>query len=164
MRRQLIEDALGAHREGKYRLSIPALLPHLEGIITDWIFTQLPEDNVPWGTESKTKRFRDLVLDKPPTVSTYERIVSSVIDFIVDGPVLQTFRRWLDQIERAFPNRHVVEHGRYDDSLFDQEKFYQTFPLVRYSVLHLVKQGPQREPACTLMLASLLCLCPQSCH
>lgn len=130
VRRQLIEDALGAHREGKYRLSIPALLPHLEGIITDWIFTQLPEDNVPWGTESKTKRFRDLVLDKPPTVSTYERIVSSVIDFIVDGPVLQTFRRWLDQIERAFPNRHVVEHGRYDDSLFDQENSIKLFLLL----------------------------------
>jgi hypothetical protein len=116
-RRQLIEDALRAHKEGKYRLSIPALLPQLEGIVTDWIFTQLPEDDVPWRTESKTKRLRDLVLERPPTVFTYKTIVNSAVDFIVDGPVLRTFRRWLDQIEGAFPNRHVVEHGRYDDSI-----------------------------------------------
>lgn len=130
VRRELIKDALRAHREKRYRLSIPALLPHLEGIITDWIFTQLPESDIPWRTESKTKKFRDLVLDKPPTVFTYERIVSSAIDFIVDGPVLQTFRKWLGQIERAFPNRHVVEHGRYDDSLFDEENSIKLFLLL----------------------------------
>ncbi len=120
-RRKLIEEALRAHKEEQYHLSIHTLLPQVEGIITDWIYAKLPEAEIPWRQKSKTKRFKDLVLSKPPTTVTYSKIVESTVDFIVGGPVLKTFRRWVDEIDQAFPNRHVIQHGRYDDSLFNEE-------------------------------------------
>jgi hypothetical protein len=119
IRRPLIEAAIVAHRECKYVLSIPALLPQVEGIVSDWAYSQKPE-NFPWRIDSKTKKFRDIILKKP-TPFSYNRIVNSTINFILGGPVLKNFKRWVDEIEKAFPNRHVVEHGRYDPSLFTEE-------------------------------------------
>lgn len=140
-RQALIQEALEAHKAGRYRLSIYALLPQIEGIITDWIYTRSPETKMPWRQESKTEKFRDLVLDKPPTPFTYQRIVNSAIDFIVHGPVLKTFTRWIDQIDKAFPNRHVVEHGKYDDSLFTEENSIKLFLLID-TIYHIVSTQP----------------------
>ncbi len=36
-RLDIISDALDAHRQGKYTLSVPALLPQIEGILNDYI-------------------------------------------------------------------------------------------------------------------------------
>lgn len=121
MRRSLIDEALEAHSEKKYALSIHALLPQVEGIVSDYISTRLPGPEMPHKQVSKTKKLRDLVLDKPPSSYTYQRIVQSGIDFIVAGPVLKSFKRWVDEIDEAFPGRNVVEHGKYDPSLFTEE-------------------------------------------
>jgi hypothetical protein len=121
IRKSLIQDAIAAHKEGKYGLSIHALLPQIEGIVTDYVSAKLPVEEIPWRQESKTRKFRDLVLGKPMTMFTYKRIVESTIDFILGGPVLETFKRWVDQINDAFPNRHVVQHGKYDEKLFTEE-------------------------------------------
>jgi len=129
-RKALIEEALAAHRQGHYRVSIHALLPHVEGIITDWVYTKVPKIKVPWSQESKTKKLRDLVLTDPPSTLTYQKIVESTIDFIVEGPVLETFKNWLAQINQAFPNRHVVGHGRYDDALFTEDNSIKLFLLI----------------------------------
>ena len=128
-RKTLIQNALVAHKEGKYDLSIHALLPQIEGIITDWVYTKMPENEIPWRMGSKTKKFRDLVLEQT-TVFSYEKIVNSAIDFILGGPVLKTFKRWVEQIDQAFPNRNVVEHGKYDDSLFTADNSTKLFLLL----------------------------------
>lgn len=130
IRKNLIQEAINAHRDGKYGLSIHALLPQIEGIVTDWVYTKLPEKEIPWRQESKTKKFRDLVLERPLTTFTYRRIVESTIDFIISGPVLGTFRRWVQQIDQAFPNRHVVQHGKYDETLFTEENSAKLFLLI----------------------------------
>lgn len=130
LRKWLIQDALDGHKEGKYRVSIHLLLPHVEGVITDWICTKVPPEDLPWRQESKTKRFRDLVLKEPLSTFTYKRIVESTVDFIVGGPVLKTFQSWVDKIDEAFPNRHVVEHGKYDESLFTEENSIKLFLLL----------------------------------
>lgn len=136
-RKELIQEALYAHKNGQFRLSIHALLPQIEGIITDWIYTRLPESEIPWRQESKTKKFRDLVLDKPPTTFTYRRIVESTVNFVIGGPVLKTFKRWISQIDKAFPNRHVVQHGKYDDSLFTEENSAKLFLLLD-TIYHII--------------------------
>jgi hypothetical protein len=128
VRKPLIEAAMVAHREGKYVLSIPALLPQVEGIVTDWVYSQKPE-NFPWRIDSKTKKFRDIILKKP-TPFSYDRIVNSTINFILGGPVLKSFKRWVDDIEKAFPNRHVIEHGKYDPSLFTEENSVKLLLLI----------------------------------
>ena len=137
LRKGLIQDALDGHKEGKYRVGIYLLLPHVEGVITDWICTKLPAKEIPWRQESKTKRFRDLVLERPPSTFTYKRIVESTVDFILGGPVLKTFQRWIDEIDEAFPNRHVVEHGKYDESLFTEENSIKLFLLLD-TVYHII--------------------------
>jgi|WetSurMetagenome_2_1015567.scaffolds.fasta_scaffold02433_10 hypothetical protein len=138
MRKKLLQDALYAHKMGKYGLSIHALLPQVEGIITDWVYEKLPESEVPpWRQESKTKKFRDLILDKPLTSFTYKRIVGSAMDFILSGPVLATFREWTKKIDEAFPNRNVVGHGRYEESLFSEENSIKLFLLLD-TVYHII--------------------------
>lgn len=136
-RKSLIQDALFAHNERRYQLSIHALLPQVEGIITDWISTQLPEDQIPWRQESKTKKFRDLILDNSNYSYAFDRILESVVDFILGGPVLGTFKKWVDDIDKAFPNRHVVEHGKYDEDLFVEENSIKLFLLLD-TVYHII--------------------------
>jgi len=129
VRRSLIDNAINAHKEGKYMLSIPALLPQIEGIVTDWVHSQIPENLIPWRIDSKTKKFRDIIL-KNATQFSYNRIVNSTINFILGGPVLKTFKRWVDEIEKAFPSRHVVEHGKYDPALYTEENSVKLLLLI----------------------------------
>ncbi len=128
-RKLLINNALLAHREGKFVLSIPALLPQIEGIVTDWIYTQMPENLIPWKIDSKTRKFHEIILNKTTPIA-YQHIVNSAINFILGGPVLSTFKRWVDDIEKAFPNRHAVEHGKYDPCLYTEENSLKLLLLI----------------------------------
>ena len=129
-RKRVIDEALEAHLARRYTSSIYALLPQIEGLVSDYIYPRLRETEMPSRQESKTKKFQDLVLDKPPSSFTYQRIVQSAIDFIIDGPVLKSFKRWVDEIDEAFPGRHSVEHGKYEPSLFTEENSIKLFLLV----------------------------------
>ncbi len=143
-RKTLIEDALWAHQEGKYSLSIHTLLPQVEGVITDWILSQVTEDELPWSQESKTKKFADLVLSNRPTTFVYRRITESAIDFINRGPFLETFRLWSATIEESFPNRHVVMHGRYEESLFTEENSIRLLLLLD-TVCHIISAHREED-------------------
>ena len=129
-RKELIQEALNAHKRGQYRLSIYALLPQIEGIITDWIHTRVPENEIPRRQESKTKKFRDVVLGRTSITSIYKRVVESAVDFTIEGPVLKTFKNWFDELDDVFPGRHFLLHGRYDDSLFVDENSIKLFLLI----------------------------------
>ncbi len=109
----------------------------VEGIITDWIYTRLPEDEIPWRQESKTKKFRDVVLERHSVTYIYRRVVESAIDFTVEGPVLKTFKKWFDRIDDVFPSRHVLQHRRYDDSLFTHENSIKLFLLID-TIYHII--------------------------
>ena len=124
-RKKLIEQALAAQASGHFCLTIPALMPHLEGIITDWAHTRIPD--VKWRQDTKTKQFRDLVLGQPLATFTYKRVVESTMGFILTGPVLSTFKGWYDSFDTCFANRNVVEHGKYDDRLFTEENSIKLF-------------------------------------
>jgi hypothetical protein len=132
---KLVESALDAHAAGQYPLTIHALLPHLEGIITDWIHTKTAD--VPWKQESKTKKFREVIAAGPPNTYTYQRVVGSVIDFILSGPVLGTFKGWFDSIDDSFANRNAVGHGKYDDALFSEENSVKLILLLD-TVYHII--------------------------
>ena len=127
-RNEIIDEATFAHENRKYRLAIYALLPQIEGIITDWLIRAHP-DSIPWRTESKTKRFRDIVLSSNP--GNADRIVAqSVLEFILSGPVLRDFKRWSDAVEESFPGRHPVGHGKVDEKLFTEENSIKVFLLL----------------------------------
>jgi hypothetical protein len=137
-RQTILEDCCFAHKNGKHSLSIHTLMPQLEGIITDWIFTQLPDKEVPWKQESKTKKFKDILINKDPFSLSYPIVVESAISFIVDGPVLSTFKKWFDTVDNVFPNRNVVQHGRYEESLYTEINSLRLFLLLD-TIFYLIK-------------------------
>lgn len=138
-RKKILEQAIVGHKQGLYTLTIPALLPLIEGIITDWAISKVPEKDIPWRQESKTKKFQNIVLDKPSKI-TYNVIVNSAINFIINGPVLSSFKRWLDDIQIAFPNRHVVEHGKFNEAMFSEENSIKLFLLVD-TIFHIISEN-----------------------
>lgn len=139
-RRQLIEEVLFAHEQGMYHLAINTLLPQAEGIITDWEYAiNIDHASIPFRTESKTKRFRDLVLE-PNQTFTYRTIVESTSRFMIDGPVLSTFKQWLDTLDSNFPNRHVIGHGKYESSLYTEENSIKVFLLID-TIFHIIIQS-----------------------
>lgn len=130
-RKALIQDAFEVHAQGKYRLSIHALLPQIEGIITEWVIAKLPDENsMPFRLESKTKKFRDLLTIETAGTFIFQRVLNSTIEFILEGPVLASFKRWVEAIDASFPNRHIVEHGRYDETIFTEENSIKLFLLI----------------------------------
>ncbi|MHB8119064.1 MAG: hypothetical protein ACYDHX_10115 [Methanothrix sp.] len=130
LRKKLIMDAIGAHKMGKYGLSIYAIIPHVEGIVTDWIYEKLPDDEkLPFRTESRIKKFRDLGISRNMTNTFADRrIGESMIEFILES-VLKGFE-WIGPIEESIPSRHVLEHGRYEESLLTEESSIKLFLLL----------------------------------
>ena len=60
-RRTLIEQSLQAHESGHYALSVSTLLPHTEGVITDWEYDlNLKNETISFRAESKTKKFESI--------------------------------------------------------------------------------------------------------
>ncbi|MFH1690691.1 MAG: hypothetical protein ABIE42_10730 [Candidatus Eisenbacteria bacterium] len=143
-RRLLIEEAIDAHADRKYRLSIYALVPQVEGIITDWIHTNLPPgDSVPYRTESKARKFQDVVLGQLPLSWAQTEIVRSVVRFIVSGPVLAEFQ-WLGQVDSSFAGRHPLTHGHYDDRMFTEENSLKVLLLLD-TIRHIIATGQAPE-------------------
>jgi hypothetical protein len=124
-RRKLFEQAFEAHTASQFYLSVSTLVPHLEGVMTDWLHASIPD--MPWKQESKTKKFRDLVAANPDATPTYRRVVESAISFILEGPALATFKNWLDSFDVSFANRNVVGHGRFDDRVYSEENSIKLF-------------------------------------
>lgn len=126
-RQGLLESALWAHREKHYDLSIHATLPHVEGIISDFLHSQLPSNMVPFRPDSKIKKFKDVLLGAMSRKSLYAESVRSSVDFMLDV-MLEDFKKWFDPVhQRQFPMRHPVMHGRYDSSLYSEENSVKLF-------------------------------------
>ncbi len=92
VRRTLLSDAVRAHGEGRYVLSIPALLPQLEGLITDWMVRIVPQAQVPFKQKPKTVKFRDLVLGTEGKSFVFRKVVDASLSIHpLEGPVCRAF-------------------------------------------------------------------------
>jgi hypothetical protein len=127
---ELFRDAVFAHKERRFRLSIYALIPQVEGVIVDWLHHAILPEEIPWRVESRVKKFRDVIEDMPQVVYAYREAFESVSEFLLDGPPLQIFRKWLERIDPSFPGRNVVSHGRYVEELFTEENSIKLFLLL----------------------------------
>ena len=143
-RQTALNEAIDVHVDRKYTASIHVLLPQIEGIVTDWILSEHPEVPLPWRQESKTKKFRDLIFETPPTTYAYKRIFESALEFILEGPVLATFKKWADEIDESFPNRHIVEHGKYEEKLYTEVNSIKAFLLLD-TIYHMLSRISQDE-------------------
>jgi hypothetical protein len=138
-RRTLLSDAVWAHGVGRYALSIPALLPQLEGLITDWMVRSFPQEPLHFRQESKTRKFRDLLLAAEGRSFVFKRVVEASLRFILEGPVLSSFRHWHDVVSGVFPNRHVVEHGKHEAEMYTEENSLKLILLI--DSLHCMMSG-----------------------
>jgi hypothetical protein len=138
-RRTLLSEAVRAHSEGRFVLSIPALLPQLEGLITDWMIRTSPNEALPFRQEPKTKKFRETLLKTEGKSFVFRRVVEASLQFILEGPVLSSFQQWHDAISGVFPHRHVVEHGRHEDALYTEENSLKLILLL--DSLHFMMAG-----------------------
>lgn len=120
-REQLIRDAVDAHCDRKYTLSIPTLVPQIEGVVTDWLYSLREPNEVAFRQVSKTRQLKDLLTAANDQSYIERRVIDAAMQFILTGPMLETFKDWLDPIRDEFPNRHVVGHGKHDASLYSHE-------------------------------------------
>lgn len=124
-RRALFEQALCAHIGGQYCLSVSALIPHLEGVMTDWLHTTIPDTK--WRQESKTKQFREVIASYPDATPAYRQVMESAVGFILNGPALADFKSWYASFDTSFANRHVVGHGRFHPQVYSEENSVKLF-------------------------------------
>lgn len=127
-RREVIEEAFFCHNTGKFITAISTLLPHLEGIITE--FGHSLSTSIPFRQESKTKKVRDLLSEISLATYEFQSVLYFTFSFLIDGPMLETFNDWFQKVNVDFPNRHAVGHGKYIKELYTQENSIKIFLLL----------------------------------
>lgn len=126
-RSALFEAALDAHCRRSFYLSIHALLPQVEGVISDFLYAQLPAADVPFRADSKIKKYKDLLLGALQRHRLYAESIKSSADFMLDV-MLQDFKKWFDPVHGGqFPMRHPLMHGRFDDALYSEGNSVKLF-------------------------------------
>lgn len=126
-RRVLFEEVLWAHINGKYHLSIHALLPQIEGLISDFLHSIPSTKKPPFPPKPKIEKFRDTLLALVKEKSLFGEGIKSSIDFMLEV-LLKGFANWLDPVhETLFPIRNAVMHGKYEDSLYTEENSAKLF-------------------------------------
>lgn len=128
LREQVFQEALWAHREGRYTLSVSTLMPQVEGVITEWMHGQSVA--VPWRHESKIKKLRDTLQSDGRLFGSGAEMARSLISFMTGGPMLRTFDDWFAPPTGEFPNRHAIGHGKFDQDYFTTEMSVRVFLLL----------------------------------
>jgi hypothetical protein len=143
-RERLLRDAMSAHKQGQFGLSIYALTPQVEGIISDWLWQNHPGRDIPWRSEPKTRKLQEILLEiSGSTEETHHKILASTFEFVTTV-VMEQFR-WAasdSSVNLAFPGRNAVSHGRYVEELYSEENSIKLFLL-----LDTIEQllGPQLD-------------------
>lgn len=127
-RKDVIEEAFFSHKNNKYITAISTLLPHLEGIITE--FGNSVSTDMPWRQESKTKKVRDILSSISLSTYEFQSVLYFTFSFLIDGPMLETFNDWTQKVKSEFPNRHAVGHGKYIKELYTKENSIKVFLLL----------------------------------
>ncbi len=142
-RKLLFEQALGAHIAGQYCLSVSTLIPHLEGVVTDWLHATTSD--TPRWQNSKTKKFRDVIASYPDATPAYHQVMESAVSFILNGPALANFQSWYASFDTSFANRHVVSHGRFDPQVYSEENSAKLFLML--DTLYQLISGYAAKPS-----------------
>lgn len=119
LRRPLLEQGFAAHAAGQYFLSVSTLIPHIEGVIVDWLFANTP--SMPTQQKQRINAFRQEFLKLVAAKPMHQNVVRSTFDFIEKGPVMAAFKSWDDPVEDTFANRHVVGHGKFNPDVYTKD-------------------------------------------
>ena len=111
----IIRDALEAHREGRYTLSVPALLPQIEGILCDYVVRHRLQAKL-----GKVQAVYEAAIGDPGDYAFTEWAITTTLlyQFQTNTYTWTDFAKELRKsAERREVTRHTVVHGinyRYD--------------------------------------------------
>lgn len=146
-RMALFREAASVHANQQYYAAIHTLIPQIEGVITDWLLSVLSPNEMQYRTDSKIRQFRDSIKNIPQFSFAYRQALEAVCQFLLQGPPLQSFKQWLDEIDPSFPGRHAVLHGRYEEQVFTEENSIKLFlmldTLCQFMMFYEARKGGQ---------------------
>ncbi len=105
-RMKIIKDALSAHKNGKYTLSIPALLPIIEGISGDFCKTQ----EILLSRSATTQKARETLAK---IKSNGEEYLSELVLFFIENQLYVHTDLLKSSKNKKYLNRHGILHGSY---------------------------------------------------
>ena len=127
-RQRVFVEALNNHENKQFLSSIHTLSPHIEGVITDFLNSQFNE--IPKNTKDKIQLFlKHASSTEESAPFIFKSLLQSLREFFMTGPPIKSFK-WLETIDYIFPNRNVVGHGKYDESLYNEENSLKLFLLI----------------------------------
>lgn len=105
-RAKIIDDALDAHKRGQYTLSIPALLPIIEGISGDFCV----EQKIKVGKSKSKLKAQKMLSELGKKGDIY--LSELVLEFIENQLYIETNQLRLRK-NKKYLNRHGILHGAY---------------------------------------------------
>ena len=123
-RMHILKDALEAHRQGKYTLSVPALFPQIEGILNDYVVTN--------GLVAKLGKIREVYNSAIGDPNDYDLIRWTIVATLLyqlqnNVYAFTDFEQELRRsINRRQVTRHTVLHGialKYDRPIYSLKSF-----------------------------------------
>jgi hypothetical protein len=104
-RKKLLDDALSAHIEGKWGLTIYALVPQIEAIMREWLKEgPLKNQNLPVHQKDIALKFSEFAKKKVGSFK-YGHLAESSTNFIL-GPVLTKIEEWKKLYGPDVPNAY----------------------------------------------------------
>ena len=116
----VVQPALDTFLAGNYSLAIYALVPQIEGIVSDWIESRASDGQVPFRDRSKFKYVKGSGKEHG-LQGEKANIAFRLLDHILDGPLMKTFAKWGDAANPRYLNRHRIAHGSFDPVMFSRE-------------------------------------------
>lgn len=173
-RMRLFREAVFVHGAGMYGLAIYALIPQIEGIISDWLYARIYPDDAERPVKEKVRDFQVAINDALQSVPAYyvpvdfvapfpgegrlfpdlkswllaidRGVLNSVAEFLLERQPFQGFRKWLLAIDPNFPGRHAVSHGKYDEVIFNEENSIKLFLLLDTICQFMILYELQNRP------------------
>lgn len=123
-RKKLFEEAFEAYKKGWNNLSISSLVPQIEGIITDWLYSNQIKD-IPFRETSKVKKFQDVVSEKEYLYRNKK--IQEFFNQIFEDSFMKTFKSWVEPCDDDKVNRHKNTHGKYEPDTYSEENALRLF-------------------------------------
>lgn len=132
-RKPLFVETLQAFEMGQHHLVINALIGQVEGVITDWLYDVL-EDQEETNFESpkqKFNRFKRIMYSIVPFERVESLLVRSACDFLTSPEAILRRFRWDDpNLNTRSLSRHAIQHGKYVREDYTQENSIKLYLLL----------------------------------
>lgn len=129
-REPLFDESLVAHENGHYHLSINALIGHVEGIITDWLYKEVNDpSDVPNGYKARIENFKQTIEVTVTPEFAVNKVIESICEFLISPEtLLQGYFDWdSPQPNTDSTHRHMLAHGKYIREYFTEVNSIKLF-------------------------------------